>query len=276
MQDQEKMIIFAVENTGRKYTMSISAGTKINQLLANTAPSGLMFSEWMKRNGYSSQLQKRYRDTGWLTTLCKGVMFRSGTRLNAFDALASYNFQMGRQLRLGAVSALEYSGFNHYVPMGKPLLMVALPAGEKMPMWMKSDAYDMTFRTFSSTAFAEVEVTKNDTKNGTLYVSSPELAFLECLALAPKQYSYMDLYYIMEQLTTLRSEIVQRLLENTSNYRVKRMFLYMAEKAGHYWFEELDTSKIDIGTGKLQLVKDGVLNKKYSITVPKELNDYEG
>ena len=89
--------------------------------------------------------------------------------------------------------------------MGKPLLMVALPAGEKMPMWMKSDAYDMTFRNFSSTAFAEVEVTKNDTKNGTLYVSSPELAFLECLALAPKQYSYMDLYYIMEQLTTLRS-----------------------------------------------------------------------
>ena len=270
------MITFAVEYTERKYTMSISAGTKINQLLANTAPSGLMFSEWMKRNGYSSQLQKRYRDTGWLTTLCKGVMFRSGTRLNAFDALASYNFQMGRQLRIGAVSALEYSGFNHYVPMGKPLLMVALPAGEKMPMWMKSDVYDMTFRTFSSTAIAEVEVTRHDTKNGTLYVSSPELAFLECLALAPKQYSYMDLYYIMEQLTTLRSEVVQRLLENTSNYRVKRMFLYMAEKAGHYWFEELDTSKIDIGTGKLQLVKDGVLNKKYSITVPKELNDYEG
>lgn len=80
--------------------MSVSAGTKINQLLANTSPSGLMFSEWMKRKGYSSQLQKRYRDTGWLTTLCKGVMFRSGNRLNAFDALASYNLQMGRQLRI--------------------------------------------------------------------------------------------------------------------------------------------------------------------------------
>lgn len=270
------MITFAVENSERKYTMSISVGTKINQLLANTSPFGLIFSEWMKRNGYSSQLQKRYRDTGWLTTLCKGVMFRSGNRLNAFDALASYNYQMGRQLRIGAVSALEYSGFNHYVPMGKPSLMVALPVGEKMPMWMKSDAFDMTFRTFSSTPFADVEVTRHDAKNGTLYVSSPELAFLECLALAPKQYSYMDLYYIMEQLATLRSEVVQRLLENTSNYRVNRMFLYMAEKAGHYWFEELDTSKIDMGTGKLQLVKDGVLNKKYSITVPKELDDYEG
>lgn len=54
------------------------------------------------------------------------------------------------------------------------------------------------------------------------------------------------------------------------------MFLYMAEKAGHYWFEELDTDKMDLGAGKLQLVKNGVLNKKYSITVPKELDDYEG
>ena len=86
----------------------------------------------------------------------------------------------------------------------------------------------------------------------------------------------LDLYYIMEQLTTLRSEVVQRLLESTSNIRIKRMFLYMAEKAGYYWFEELDTDKMDLGAGKLQLVKNGVLNKKYSITVPKELDDYEG
>lgn len=53
--------------------MSISYGTKINQLLAGTAPTGLMFSDWLKKNGYSAQLQKRYRDTGWLTTL---VMFK--------------------------------------------------------------------------------------------------------------------------------------------------------------------------------------------------------
>lgn len=256
--------------------MSIYKGTKINQLLARTAPLGLIFSDWMKRNGYSAQLQKRYRDTGWLASLCKGVMFRSGTHLNAFAALASFNYQMGKQFRIGAVSALEYAGFNHYVPMGKPLLMVALPAGGKKPLWMRSDAFDMTFRTFSTKAFADFEVSRHDTESGTLYISSPELAFLECLALAPKQYSYMDLYYIMEQLATLRPEVVQRLLEGTSNIRVKRMFLYMAEKAGHYWFEDLDASKIDLGTSKLQIVKNGALNKKYSITIPTELRDYEG
>ena len=86
----------------------------------------------------------------------------------------------------------------------------------------------------------------------------------------------MDLYYVMEQLATLRSDIVQRLLETTSNNRVKLLFLYMAEKAGHYWFEELDTSRFELGTSKQQLVLSGVYNAKYRITIPKELETYEG
>ena len=107
--------------------MDILYGTKINQLLANTAPTGLLFADWLKKKGYSVQLQKKYRDSGWLTAICKGVMCRTGARLNAYDAIASYNKQMGGTLRVAAMSALEYTGFNHYVPMGKPVLMVAAP-----------------------------------------------------------------------------------------------------------------------------------------------------
>ena len=108
-----------------------------------------------------------------------------------------------------------------------------------------------------------------------LLISAPEQAFLECILLAPNQYSYMDLYYIMEQLTTLRPEIVQILLETTKNFRVKRLFLYMAEKAGHYWFDMMDMHKIDLGISKLQLVESGAYIKKYRITIPKELKEYE-
>lgn len=42
------------------------------------------------------------------------------------------------------------------------------------------------------------------------------------LALGPEQYSHMDLYYIMEQLTSLRADVVQTLLENINNQRIKR------------------------------------------------------
>lgn len=256
--------------------MSIVSGTKINQLLANTHPSGLLFSEWLKRQGYSDQLQKRYRDTGWLTSLVKGVMYRTGSKLSAYASLASCNKQLGMKLRIAAHSALEYAGFNHYVPMGKPVLTVAMPPGEKRPLWMKDDMFDMFFRTFSTGTFAYTETNAYETDTGILYVSSPEQAFLECLLLAPKHYSYMDLYYIMEQLTTLRSDVVQRLLEATDNFRVKRVFLYMAEKAGHYWLEDLNVEKIALGTSKLQLVADGVYNSKYKMTVPKEIEEYEG
>lgn len=75
--------------------MSILSGTKINQLLANTAPTGLLFADWLKKKSYSGQLQKKNRDSGWLTAMCKGVMYRMGGRLNAYDAIASYNKQMG-------------------------------------------------------------------------------------------------------------------------------------------------------------------------------------
>ena len=96
------------------------------------------------------------------------------------------------------------------------------------------------------------------------------------MLLAPKYYDYTDLYYIMEQLTTLRSDVVQRLLENTGSYGVKRMFLYMAEKAGHYWLDELNPSRIELGTSKLQLVPGDVYISKYKIKIPQSLNSYEG
>ena len=70
-------------------------------------------------------------------------------------------------------------------------------------------------------------------------------------------------------------DVVQTLLENIKNQRVKRVFLYMAEKAGHYWFDMLNPDKINLGTSKQQLVENGIYIKKYRITIPKELNEYE-
>jgi len=254
--------------------MSLEYKNKINQLLLLGVPNGLYFSEWLKRNGYSDQLLKKYRESGWLASLSKGVMYRTGNSLSAYAALASFDMQFDKQFRVAAHSALELLGFNHYVPMGKPLLMVAY-SRQRVPDWMRSDAFDRTLKLFSTNTFAEPQVATMKVGDWVLLVSTPEQAFLECLLLATKQYAYMDLYYIMEQLTTLRSDVLQKLLETTQNIKVKRMFLYMAEKAGHYWFDMLDISKVDLGTSKLQLVENGIYIAKYKITVPKELHSYE-
>jgi hypothetical protein len=250
------------------------ASNRINLLLQNGVTGGLYFSEWLRNNGYSSQLVNRYRISGWLTQLGRGVMYRTNDNLSAMMALSCFNNQLDKKLRVAAHSALELFGFNHYVPMGKPLLVVA-SADNNIPSWLKSEQFDQRIKAFTTKTFDLLHTTYVDMAGQKVLTSTPEQAFAECLLLAPAQYSYMDLYYIMEQLTSLNPEAVQSLLENTDSNKVKRMYLYMAEKAGHYWFEALDLEKIDLGTSKFQLVKGGSYCAKYKMTIPKELMDYE-
>jgi hypothetical protein len=106
-------------------------------------------------------------------------------------------------------------------------------------------------------------------------LSSPERAFMESLNLAPKQYNLTDLYHVMEQLTALRPAVIQALLERNSSVKVKRLFLYMAEKANHAWLEDIDLSKISLGSGKRCIVKNGVYDAKYEIVIPEDLKNYE-
>ena len=254
--------------------MNIEPRSKINSLLMNVHPGGLLFSEGLKKQGYSDQLLKQYRKSGWLASLTKGVMYRNGDTLSALAALASCQEQTGKHYRIAAHSALELSGYYHYVPMGKPRLMIASDDA-RTPAWAKSDAFDMTIEFFSTSAFPESQEQAVQQNGYSLLTSTPEQAMMECLLLAPSRYSYVDLYYIMEQLTALRPKKVQQLLETTRNLSVKRMFLYMAEKTGYQWYQALDQSRIDLGTSKLQLVKGGVYVPKYRITIPKELADYE-
>jgi hypothetical protein len=202
-------------------------------------------------------------------------MYRTGDKLRAFAMLDSYNGQLKENLRIAAHSALELWGFNHFVPLGRPVLMICHPMKKPVPNWLKNDDYDYAMRFFSTETFKEPQMVASNSDYTHLQTSTPEQAFLECLLLAPRQYSYMDLFYIMEQLTTLRSSVLQRLLETTDNLKIKRMFLYMAEKAGHDWLHSLNIEKIELGTAKHKLVEGGVYVPKYKITVPRELYYYE-
>ena len=254
--------------------MDIVVGSKINRLLSYGVYGGLYFSEWLTKMGYSAQLTKRYKDSGWLESLTNGVMCRRSEKLLALAALYSFNIQTGKTVRIAAHSALELHGFSHYIPMGKPKLMVSFDP-MKPKDWVKSDKFDMNIVPFSTGIFNKPATHLLKKGNLELIVSTPEQAFLECLHLVPSHYNYMDLYYLMEQLTSLDPVAIQKALENTSSQRVKRMLLYMAEKAGHYWFDMLNFESLGITCSKLQLVDNGVYISKYKITVPKELNDYE-
>ncbi|HEX9971507.1 MAG TPA: type IV toxin-antitoxin system AbiEi family antitoxin domain-containing protein, partial [bacterium] len=81
---------------------------------------------------------------------------------------------------------------------------------------------------------------------------------------------FAEASHLMENLATLRPQLVQQLLEQCNSIKVKRLFLYFAEKHDHEWFNHLNKNKINLGSGKRVVVKNGKLDKKYQITVLSE------
>jgi len=90
------------------------------------------------------------------------------------------------------------------------------------------------------------------------------------LYLVPAAQSFGEAAKIMEGLTTLRPQLIQDLLEECSSIKVKRLFLFISEKHDHQWVKELKFDRISFGSGKRVIEKNGILDKKYQITVPRE------
>lgn len=161
--------------------------------------------------------------------------------------------------------------------MGKPIAYIFTEENTRIPEWMTAGDWDMTIKHYSSAIFGAdglgLETITNDGFD--LLISSPERAIMECLNMTPVQYSLMDTYYVMEMLTTLRPKLIQQLLEACSSVKVKRLFLYMAEKSGHQWFNALNTDTIDLGSGQRLLTPGGRYISRYQITISQELADYE-
>ena len=255
--------------------MNTNTPTKINQLLQKVPNGGLFLSSWMFKNGISYELQRHYKKSQWLTPIGTGVMVRTGETPTLFSALASLNEQDNKHFSIGAMTALEMQGFSHYLPMGKRTVVLFSPKGERLPAWFIKKDWNVYLRHFTSECFNPglgIDAVMQEGFN--LPVSSPARAFMECLHLSPKYYNLTDLYYVMEMLTILLPPEVQELLEDCKSVKIKRLFLYMAEKAEHNWLQMLDTSNITLGTGKRSIARNGVYNPKYRITIPKELDSY--
>ena len=105
----------------------------------------------------------------------------------------------------------------------------------------------------------------------TLRISSSERAMLECLDLAPAMLDLVECFQLMEGLVNLRPKPVQELLAACNSVKARRLFLYMAEKAGHRWLNAVNVSNLDLGVGERSLAKGGVYVSKYHLVLPKEL-----
>lgn len=255
-------------------TMSTVKGTKINQLLSSFPKEKIFISSWLAKVGYSLDLQKRYKKSGWLESIGRGALIRSGDQVTVEDGIRSLQFQLGLDAHPGGRSALALHGKAHYLEFSRTKLDVFGGANEKLPSWFIKHDWGLKIRYHSSSFLpSKAGLTTLETGEHELGVSNPARAMMECLYLTPEKQELMECYELMEFLNTLNPKQVQSLLEDCTSVKVKRLFLYLGEKSGHKWMDYLKLNRIDLGTGKRSLVKGGVYIPKYQIIVPRALEE---
>jgi hypothetical protein len=250
--------------------------TKINQLLSTIPQDVVLQSSWLLKEGYSLDLQKYYRKSGWLKSLENGAMFRGNNQPEYEGGIYALQKQSGLSVHPGGRTALALQGKAHYLELNTAQIWLFGGEKEKLPKWFKKHKWDQKIN-YKATSFLPKELGLNEFSftGFSIKVASPARAIMESLYLAPEKFDLVECYELMENLNDLRPTQVQDLLEACTSIKVKRLFLYMAEKHNHNWYKFLNLSKVDLGKGKRSLVKEGVYVSKYQITLPETLANNE-
>lgn len=252
--------------------MSINTETKINKLLQLVPPGTVILAEWLTKIGYSRELQHRYVKNSWLTSIGYGAFIRAGDTIGLNGAVYALQFQSGKDIHIGGRTALSMQGFAHYLELYQKESLLFAQRGKRLPTWLKNNKWDTKpVLIHSSMLPPGIGLAEYKDKSFTIKISDPTRAFLECLEMTPDRFDLMEAWHIMEGLSSLPPAGVQELLEKCNSAKVIRLFLFLAEKAGHAWFKYLHTDSLKMGKGKRSIVPAGAYISKYQITVPKEL-----
>ena len=262
--------------------MAMRSDSKLNRLQQELLEGLLADAAWLEAHGYSSALRSQYVRAGWLDSPARRVYRRSRTPLTWQQVVISLQTLLDLPLAVGGRTALEQLGYAHY--LSAEMREVHLYGPKRPPTWLANLQLDMTFhwhnnlRLFPRDADAPPEPSPVMFSTAGMRLpirySSKERAILELLDELPGRESFHQVDALLEGLTDLSPRRLQSLLEACASVKVKRLFLFFADRHRHAWRSRLDVSRVDLGSGKRVLVKGGRLDPTYHITVPSDLGDH--
>lgn len=253
--------------------MSRPKNTKLNYIL-NQWPAGvLLTSKWLSEHGYYKQLVKLYCDNAWLRSVGRGAYARLNDEITWQGAVKAVQSQLQIAVHVGGLTALQLHGVSQYLTLNDtdPMFYLYNTTLEKtdLPAWFQ--------QYFTHCHFERKKLFKNqigllnkDIGQVELNISSPERAILEVLALVPHKITLSHAHELMESLDRLRGDVMQELLESCLSIKVKRLFLYLAEKCNLSCFNELNLACLELGSGNRVIGEGGYYHAKWLLSLPLE------
>jgi hypothetical protein len=257
-------------------TMDGRKDKKLNNLLLTWHRGTVQTVRALEGRGYSRQLLDRYKKSQWIIAVGKGAVALGKDETDYLGGLYALQTQLHLDIHPGGKTALGLLKLSHYVEFSPNAIQLFGGETEKQPSWFRENAWGSEITYYASSFLpAGLALREIQHKSFSVKVSSAARAILEMLYLAKNDQDILECYENLENLNTLRPVIVQSLLENCRSIKVKRLFLYMADKAGHEWVSALDLNTVDLGSGKRSLTTNGVYVDKFQITVPRILHGYD-
>jgi hypothetical protein len=261
--------------------------TTRRKTLALLLPEGSVITRpWLIDQGFNRHAIDNLVKSDQLTSLAPGVYTRPDSSPTWQGLVHFLQTALSLNLTIGGQTALELLGLSHYVPLGSKKI-IHLYGTDKLPAWLNRLSLKAEFQRHSEWDLLGNRHNATDGHSDPLHpftlryswkegkddlvISSPERALLEVLVGVPGDTSVEHADQLLQSMTSLSPRNLQVLLEQCHNIKVRRLFFLLADRHQHPWLEKLHREKIDLGAGKRMLVKEGRLDKKYNITVPKYL-----
>ena len=243
--------------------------TKINQLLQKWPNNTVATARWLKSEGVDHRLASKYVQSGWLSRLGHGAYVRAGSSVDWAGGVHALQTQLGLDVHLGAVTAMDLRGHAHYLALrGRAIVLFGNP-GTKLPAWFSSHRWSQPVSLVTTGVFQYCNECTSTLDVGGIELNtvSLERAAFEMMYLVPKQQSYEEAVQIMASLTTLRPRVVQRLLESCTSVKTKRLFMHVAEQLELPCLPHLDVSDVNFGSGRRSIHRGGTLERKYDLVI---------
>ncbi len=254
--------------------MSMQKQEKLKNLLKLWPMHTALPVSYLKEKGYSKALLQRYKASGWIDYLSRGVVVRPNDTVEWSGLL--WGLQQLYPFHVGGKTALELQGKAHFVKFQETEIYIFSQSDFKFPKWLKEIKSKVKLINISTNLFPDtMGLKKHDFGEYHLNISNPAQAFCEYMHIAEKYHGFDEAYYLMENLTFLSSDLMQEALEKCRSVKVKRLVICLAKIQDVSWYKDLDRSKIDLGTGARQGVKEGHYDPELLITYPKSWSKTE-
>lgn len=256
------------------HTMSMHKKEMLKTLLNLWPMHTALPVSYLKEKGYSKSLIQRYKASGWLHYLGRGVVGRPNDTIEWSGLL--WGLQQLYSFHVGGKTALELQGKSHFVKFKENKVYVFSQNDFTFPKWLKEINTQVNLINIQTNLFPDATGLKShDFGEYQLNISNAARAFCEYMYLTEKYHGFDEAYYLMENLQFLSGDIMQEALEKCKSVKVKRLVLCLAKIQNVNWYKDLDRSKIDIGSGVRQGVKEGIYDPEFSITYPKSWSKTE-